>query len=145
MRSNTIKNFKSNSDVEYQLGVNVIGQTAVYPDHAAPGQQDDPAGVPIDLASIDYVYLRKQAYGHVGDDDAWQLLRAIVQIYVTQTFTLQQGQYRLFWFTDPNGLWPSNEFGNQVWLTEAVGQRTVPGSLQSKIGPSKILQRLGLA
>jgi hypothetical protein len=129
------KNFQRGVETEYQLGVNVIGQSAVYSDHSAPGEQNDPAGIPIDLSSIDYVYLRKQAYGTGGDDDAWHLLRAIVVIYDTQTYPTQPGsQYREFSVHPPNGVWLANEFGHQVWLTEDGIARHVPGLSQSKIG-----------
>lgn len=136
LRSSTYtKNFGRGAETLYQLGVNVIGQTAVYPDHAGPGEQNDPAGIPIELSSIEYVYLRKQAYGTGGDDDAWQLLRAIVVIYDIQTNPVNQpNHYRSFYFTDPNGLWLANEFGHQVWLTETYKPPVVPDLLQSKIG-----------
>ncbi|MGO9355077.1 MAG: hypothetical protein ACLP3C_31170 [Mycobacterium sp.] len=135
LRSSTYtKNFERGVETLYQLGVNVIGEAAVYPDHSGPGEQNDPAGIPIDLSSIEYVYLRKQAYGTGGDDDAWALLRANVVIYDTQTYPINPpNDYRSFFISAPNGLWLANEFGHQVWLTEDDGSdRRVPELLQRK-------------
>ncbi len=86
-------------------------------ERAAPGEANDPALVPIDLDSIQYVYVRKQAYGQNDDDDAWRLKRVIVLLYDANTLPLPRS--RLFFLDVEKGMWFGNEHGHQAWLTES--------------------------
>ena len=63
--------FERNADDFYILGVDPgFGFPMHRSERSAPGQDNDPALLPIDINSIQYVYLRKQAYGQDQDDDA---------------------------------------------------------------------------
>jgi hypothetical protein len=122
LSSSSADYFKRGVIGEYLLGLDlhVPGTHTVYSDQSRPGQDNDPAGIPIELASIDYVYLRKQAYGTGGDDDGWQLMKSGVVIYDAATYPWQPNQYRIFGFEAKNGLWLANEHGHQVWLKEGL-------------------------
>lgn len=78
----------------------------IYPDQSRPGQVNDPAHVPIELSTIEYVYVRKQAYGEGKDDDAWKVQIFSVTLYDAEP--LQQGHYREFFLDAPNELWLAN-------------------------------------
>jgi hypothetical protein len=86
-------------------------------ERAAPGEANDPARVPIDLASVQYVYIRKQAYGQGGDDNAWNLQRVIVLLYDADTLPLPHS--RLFFLDVEKGMWFGNEHGHNAWLSES--------------------------
>jgi hypothetical protein len=110
---------------DYVLGVDPgFGFPTHRPDRSAPGADNDPALVPIDLSTIQYVYLRKQAYGTGEDDNAWRLHSVVVMLYEQETVPLNQP--RIFSLFPPKGQWLGNEHGNQVWLTEFRG-RDAPG------------------
>lgn len=108
--------FERDADDLYVLGVDP-GFGFRHPDRSAPGEANDPALVPIDLDSIQYVYVRKQAYGKQGDDDAWRLRRVIVLLYDEDTFPLTQS--RIFVLDARKGMWFGNEHGHQAWLSES--------------------------
>lgn len=101
----------------YILGVDPgFGISFFRPVHSAPGRDNDPARVPIPLGSIQYVYIRKQAYGRGEDDDAWRLSSVTVLLYDVESVPLPRT--RLFALDVPKGMWFGNEHGHQAWLTE---------------------------
>ena len=110
--------FERGADDFYILGVDPgFGFPMHRSERSAPGQDNDPALLPIDINSIQYVYLRKQAYGQQEDDNAWRLESAIVLLYDDATLPLTGS--RLFAIFARKGLWFGNEHGHQAWLTEA--------------------------
>jgi len=110
--------FERGADDFYVVGVDPgFGFTLLRSDRSAPGQANDPALLPIDLSTIEYVYVRKQAYGQEEDDDAWRLEHAIVLLYDDLAVPLSGS--RLFSIFARKGLWFGNEHGHQAWLTEA--------------------------
>jgi hypothetical protein len=86
-------------------------------DRSNPGEANDPALVPIDLDSIQYVYVRKQAYGTQQDDNAWRLAQVIVLLYDAATLPLPRN--RMFFLDARKGMWFGNEHGHQAWLLES--------------------------
>ncbi|MEE2032533.1 hypothetical protein [Rhodococcus chondri] len=116
LSSSTIDDFERGTFITYVLGEAPIPQppTFVRSDRAKPGEANDPAGLQIDLASVQYVYIRKQAYGRKGDDNAYKLRSVVVFMYATpgtggRIFTLQP----------PRELWLANEHGHQAWLEDS--------------------------
>jgi len=103
-------------------------------DRSKPGQANAPALVPIELDSIQYVYVRKQASGTEGDDDAWRLARVTVLLYDAATLPLPRK--RIFFLDAPKGMWFGNEHGHQAWLVESrvsgLGVRGVVDKLSAK-------------
>src|SRR5919112_2190199 len=86
-------------------------------DDPSPAEDNDPALVPVDLDSVQYVYARKQAYGTGGDDDAWRLASVIVLLYDEDTLPLTRSrQFALF---ARKGMSFGNEHGHQAWLSES--------------------------
>jgi hypothetical protein len=117
--------FERGADDLYVLGVDP-GFGFRRSERAAPGEANDPALLPIDLDSIQYVYVRKQAYGQNDDDNAWRLRRVIVLLYDAHTFPLPQS--RLFFLDVEKGMWFGNDHGRQAWLTESrISGRGVRG------------------
>ena len=109
--------FERGADDFYLLGVDPgFGFSMHRSERSAPGEDNDPALLPIDINSIQYVYLRKQAYGQGEDDNAWRLESAIVLLYDDATVPLTGS--RLFSIFVRKGMWLGNEHGHQVWLTE---------------------------
>jgi hypothetical protein len=109
--------FERGADDFYILGVDPgFGFSMHRSERSAPGQDNDPALLPIDLNSIQYVYLRKQAYGQDEDDNAWRLEHAIALLYDDVTLPLSGA--RIFSVFVRRGLWLGNEHGHQVWLSE---------------------------
>src|SRR6185369_6721274 len=109
--------FERNAEDFYLLGHDPgFGFSMHHPSRSETGQPNDPALLPIDLNSIQYVYLRKQAYGQDEDDDAWKLDHVNVLLYDDPTVPLSAS--RLFSLYVRPGLWMGNEHGHQVWLTE---------------------------
>ena len=110
--------FERGADDFYIIGVDPgFGFPLHRSERSAPGEANDPALVPIDLDSIQYVYVRKQAYGTGQDDNAWRLESVIVLLYDDATVPLTQS--RLFSLSAPKGMWFGNEHGHQAWLSEA--------------------------
>ncbi|MGK6307408.1 hypothetical protein [Variovorax sp. DT-64] len=102
----------------YLLGVDPgFGFPLIRSDRSAPGEPNDPALLPVDLASIQYLYVRKQAYGRQRDDDAWRLESVIALLYDDAAVPLSGS--RLFSLFARKGLWFGNEHGHQAWLSEA--------------------------
>jgi hypothetical protein len=101
-------------------------------DRSLPGEANDPGlFTDMSLDTISTVYVRKQAYGTGGDDDAWQLTGIAVFLWESA------GSYRLFSLFPPSGLWFGNEFGHQAWLIEDLNAARAgkPGAtLQEKLG-----------
>jgi hypothetical protein len=138
LSSSSIDDFERGSDVAYLLGLDLgFGFTPVHPDRSKPAQANDPARVPIDLHSIEYVYLRKQAYGTGAGDDTWQIQSITVLMYEAETLPFQPNEYRMFYLIAPKGLWLGNEHGHQVWLTEGFDERPRE-SLQAKAGRTRL-------
>jgi hypothetical protein len=136
LSSSAIKNFKQGSDPIYELGISLNwGFPPVRSASSEPGHENDPALIPIELDGIEYVYVRKQAYGTGGDDDAWQADSVVVMVYDTDNLPFRPTQLRMFGLdADPQGLWFGNEFGHQAWLTEAASDSRVFKSLREKAG-----------
>ena len=110
--------FERGAADDYIIGVDPgFGFPLIRSDRSAPGEANDPALVPIDLNTIQYVYVRKQAYGTQEDDDAWRLESVIVLLYDDQTIPLTGS--RLFSLFAPKGMWFGNEHGHQAWLSES--------------------------
>ena len=110
------KDFHQGNDT-YVLGANPGLGELVQSDRSKPGEANDPALVPIDLDSIQYVYVRKQAYGMGNADNAWRLATAIVTLY--DEIGLPLPGPRMFVLNVPKGMWLGNEHGHQAWLTES--------------------------
>ena len=111
------EDFDRGADDFYIIGVDPgFGFPLIRSDRSAPGQANDPALVPIDLNSIEYVYIRKQAYGQGEDDDAWRLEHVIVLLYDDNTVPLSGS--RIFSLFARRGQWFGNEHGHQAWLSE---------------------------
>lgn len=105
----------------YILGVDPdFGFSTLRPSRSKPGEANDPALVPIDLSTIQYAYLRKQAYGTGEADNAWRLDSCLVMLYEQQSVPLNQP--RIFSLFTPKGQWLGNEHGHQVWLREFRGR-----------------------
>ena len=118
---------------DYVIGVDPgFGFPLLRSERSAPGEANDPALVPIDLNSIQYVYVRKQAYGTQGDDDAWRLDSVIVLLYDDATVPLTGS--RLFSLFAPKGMWFGNEHGHQAWLCCQIGRRGVRTRGSSRTG-----------
>ena len=114
------EDFERNATDLYILGVDPgFGFSLIRSDRSAPGEDNDPALVPVDLNSIEYVYVRKQAYGTQQDDNAWRLESVIVLLYEQATVPLNQP--RLFSLFTEKGMWFGNEHGHQAWLSEVGG------------------------
>jgi hypothetical protein len=110
--------FERGADDLYILGVDPgFGFPLHRSERSAPGEANDPALLPIDLDSIQYVYVRKQAYGTGQDDNAWRLESVIVLLYDEETLPFTQS--RLFSLSVRRGMWFGNEHGHQAWLSEA--------------------------
>ena len=110
--------FERGADDFYIVGVDPgFGFPLLRSERSAPGEANDPALVPIDLASIDYVYVRKQAYGTGQADNAWRLESVIVLLYDDATVPLSGA--RLFSLFAERGMWFGNEHGHQAWLSES--------------------------
>jgi hypothetical protein len=125
---------------DYVLGVDPgFGFPMHRPERSAPGEANDPALVPIDITTIEYVYVRKQAHGTQDDDDAWRLDSVFVLLYDDATVPLTGS--RLFTLLPPKGMWFGNEHGHQAWLTEArrpgAGVRTFLDRLGPKVLSAK--------
>lgn len=124
LSSSNHDDFERGADDFYVVGVDPgFGFPLHRSDRSAPGQPNDPALVPIDLDSIEYVYLRKQAYGTGQDDDAWRLESVIVLLYDEDTVPLTRS--RLFSLFARKGMWFGNEHGHQAWLSESRLQGVV--------------------
>jgi hypothetical protein len=118
LSSRNHEDFDRGADDFYILGVDPgFGFSLIRSDRSAPGEDNDPALVPIDINSIQYVYVRKQAYGQQQDDNAWRLESAIVLLYDDETVPLTGS--RLFSLFARKGLWFGNEHGHQAWLSES--------------------------
>jgi hypothetical protein len=131
------EDFERGADDFYVIGVDPgFGFPLIRSDRSAPGAANDPALVPIDLNSIQYVYVRKQAYGTQGDDDAWRLDSVIVLLYDDDTVPLTGS--RLFSLFAPKGMWFGNEHGHQAWLSESrrPGVRGFLNRLGAKAAPA---------
>ncbi|WP_160093670.1 PLAT/LH2 domain-containing protein [Rhodococcus sp. T7] len=105
--------FEAGSHITYVLGETPASQPDWRrPNFSEPGGRCDPAGLGIDLDSVQQVYIRKQARGFTtSDDDAYQLdlVRVILQAgNESRAFILPT--------TGAKGLWLGNEFGHQAWL-----------------------------
>ena len=112
------EDFDRGADDFYIIGVDPgFGFPMIRSDRSAPGEPNDPALVPIDLNTIQYVYVRKQAYGTQEDDDAWRVQTVIVLLYDAATFPLPRS--RLFFLDVRKGMWLGNEHGHQAWLLES--------------------------
>lgn len=82
-------------------------------DRGGPGEANDPGFLRIELSSVQYVYLRKQATGTKSDDDdAYRLDSIEVDLFGTSPTP-----DRRFALT-ARGLWFGNEHGHQAWLRE---------------------------
>ena len=131
---------KSYEDFDTGLGTNYVlgldlgfGVKTQHPDRSRPGENNDPARLPIELHGVEYVYLRKQAYGQDRDDDAWQLGSVFVRMYDAESLPLQRNQYRDFVLDTRHGLWLGNEFGHQVWLVGLGVIFDQVGELRTKV------------
>jgi hypothetical protein len=127
------EDFERGADDFYILGVDPGWEFPVIrSDRSVPGQANDPALVPIDLNSIEYVYVRKQAYGQQRDDDAWRLEHVIVLLYDDTAFPLTGS--RIFSLFARGGQWFGNEHGHQAWLVEPnfLGVRNILNRLDLK-------------
>jgi hypothetical protein len=101
-------------------------------DRSKWGEANDPHLLEIDLAEVQYVYLRKMAYGEKFDsDNAYRLTRISVDLFgtettgsgtATSTATAKTPEKRFG--LEAHGLWFGNEHGHQVWLKEV---RVPPG------------------
>jgi len=132
--------FERGAVEDYVLGVDPgFGFPMLRPERSAPGEANDPALVPIDITTIEYVYVRKQAHGTQDDDDAWRLDSVFVLLYDDATIPLTGS--RLFTLLPPKGMWFGNEHGHQAWLTEVrrpgAGVRTFLDRLGPKVLSAK--------
>lgn len=109
--------FERAADDLYVLGFDPGWPGPIRSDRSKPGEANDPALLPIDLDSIQYVYVRKQAYGTQEDDNAWRANMVIVLLYDATTFPLPR--HRMFFLDGLKGLWLGNEHGHQAWLVES--------------------------
>jgi hypothetical protein len=125
LSSSSHEDFERNAYDLYVLGVDAGWPPFIRSDRSKPGEANDPALVPIDLGSIEYVYVRKQAYGKQEDDDAWRTGLIIVMPYDGATLPLPYPRHRMFYLDAQKGLWFGNEHGHQAWLKES--QYTNPG------------------
>ena len=116
LSSSSHDDFERGASDLYVLGVDP-GFGFRQSDRSKPGEANDPALVPIDLDSIQYVYVRKQAHGTQDDDDAWRLAQVIVLLYDSATLPLPR--HRLFFLDARRGMWFGNEHGHQAWLVES--------------------------
>lgn len=134
LSSKNHEDFERGAVDDYVIGVDPgFGFSLIRSDRSAPGEANDPALVPIDINTIQYVYVRKQAHGTQGDDDAWRLESVIVLLYDDATVPLTGS--RLFSLFAPKGMWFGNEHGHQAWLSET--RRPGPGvrAFLNRLGP----------
>lgn len=110
--------FERGADDFYIIGVDPgFGFPLRRSERSAPGEANDPALVPVDLDSIQYVYVRKQAYGTGQEDNAWRMESVIVLLYDDNAVPLTGA--RIFSLSVGRGMWFGNEHGHQAWLSEA--------------------------
>src|SRR5262245_905387 len=89
-----------------------------FPRQSQPGQNNDPAFIPLDLDRVKSVYLRRQS-DHTGDiDDPYklQLLRVVL-------YGPTNPSRRAFIFDNldgKNSLWLANDNGHMVYLQEVT-------------------------
>jgi hypothetical protein len=141
LSSKEIDDFERGTTINYALGEDPgFGVPTIRPDRSAPGEDNDPALVPLALNSIQYVYLRKQAYGTGLDDNAWRLQTVIVFLFEQATPPVTS--LRTFLLNVPEGLWFGNEHGHQVWIPEARGDT---GAALRRLGvKAEMLRKLGM-
>lgn len=120
--------FERDADDLYVLGADP-GFGFRQSDRSGPGEANDPALLPVELDSIQYVYVRKQAYGRKEDDNAWRLSSVIVLLY--DAIVLPLPRSRLFSLSTRAGMWFGNEHGHQAWLTES---RVLPQGVERFLG-----------
>lgn len=110
-----IDDFERGADVTYVLGTifEPAPPGAQHPDNSAPGQRNDPARFRIELADVDYVYIRKQGDRSHDGDDAYQLNSVRVELYARPFDPVSKRTFNAF-----DDLWFGNEFGHQAWLHE---------------------------
>jgi hypothetical protein len=93
----------------------VITSTTSFPNRSKPGEDNDPALVPVDVDRVSFVYLRKQGGIKEDDDDAYKLQEARVVLYGPA-----QPSKRVFLFSIGNNrsAWMGNEHGLVIYLQE---------------------------
>jgi hypothetical protein len=90
-----------------------------FPKQSAPGQDNDPALIPVDVDRLNFVYLRKQGDNSTDGDDAYQLFGLSVVLYGPTA-----PSKRIFRFlngANNPSLWLANENGHVVYLQEVRG------------------------
>ena len=132
--------YADGSVVDYHLGTDTwvvsTDGTDKTVDRSNPGAVNDPAQLPVDLDTVQYVYIRKAGDGRLhgqsaagppadeGDDDAWLMESADVYLGDATRFRKFSTQPR------KPGLWFGNEFGHAVYLQEVDGFTLRDGAVQ---------------
>ena len=124
--SKNYRRFKTGDEQMFLLGEKAFSIEApfILPYQSRPGEQNDPAYLPLELSTVEYVYVRKQSRGTGKGDDAWKV--RLLQISLYDAVPVEENHYRQFLLDIPDGLWIANEHGHQVWLTESLDQVSSP-------------------
>lgn len=104
--------FKEGANVRYLLGTiwGPVPPGVRKPRESEPGERNDPGQFQMELAQVDYVYLRKTGTRKGEGDDAYALRDVEVMLY-------GQAPPERRTFSSSN-VWLANEYGHQVWLRE---------------------------
>lgn len=106
--------FKSGATEKFGLGAiwdTTIGAT-IQPLRSAPGEDNDPALIPVELENVNFVYLRKQGDNTLEGDDAYRLKRLTVILYGPAAPSQRIYEF----FNGGKSLWLANEHGHVVYL-----------------------------
>jgi hypothetical protein len=100
----------------------IDGNTS-FPARSKPGEDNDPALVPLEVEQVNFVYIRKIGDPDSDDDNAYRLQEVTVALYGPA-----QPTKRVFKFEIPNkkSVWMGNEHGRVIYLKE---QRVAPRDL----------------
>jgi hypothetical protein len=109
------EDFETGSQVRYVLGGEPapVPTIAQRPDRSKPGQDNDPGRLEVELASVQYVYIRKAGYHTADDDDAFKVQSVVVILY-----GLPGTGGRTFSLTSRQGVWLGHEHGHTAWLRD---------------------------
>lgn len=113
-----LDDYEPGSDVRYVFGVPASpGSGFIRATNSAPGGRSDPGQMFLRVEDIEYVYLRKQAYGIGGADDAMNLNGVSVNLRDADDGIFGGRQFS-GGGAPGAGLWLANEYGHCVWLYE---------------------------
>ena len=113
--------FEAGSHWSYVLGLPEplpsVNVPMIRSNDSRPGARNDPGQFFMTVEGVQSVYLRKQAYGTGGDDDAVNLRSVTVWVRDHDDAVFAGRQFFARGIAEADaGLWLANEYGHQVWL-----------------------------